>query len=595
MGEYAADNGRELAHGWLGRAWWVRHRRGGAPVLHHAAPCLCSPQASAGLSRRGRSVGTVEPLADAAYAVLVAHPDGLAVARLVRAVKSKGVATASRGVVERALDRDGRFVQEDVLGKPTWRLAALNDISDPVRASSTDGAAPAGPVDLPVSPAAPLAGLELRDWQVEAFAAWAAAGCRGVVEAVTGTGKTRLALAAVRACLARGGRALVLVPTLDLVQQWRRELSAHVGGARIGQLGGGEADDLHDHHVLVATPHSAAALPVDLPTGAVGLLVADEAHRYGAQTWGAALKAGFAMRLALTATYERTDDGLVEILAPYFGGVVYGYGFARAAADGTIAPFDVVFAGVDLTGDERAAYDVADARAREHRRTLVGHGLPRSPLELIAAAARLVAAAEGRPPTQVAPQVAAARGYLSALRARREVAAQAGGKLALVRALAPVLERGGQRALVFTDTVEQAEAAAIALRAGGVAAEELHGGLERARRRIRLAQFRRGALQVVVAPRVLDEGVDVPDAELAVVLAAFRSRRQMVQRLGRVLRVKPDGRAARLVIGYARGTREDPAEGAQEDFLREVTGVAHGVTIVDATDLGRTVADRLRP
>jgi superfamily II DNA or RNA helicase len=136
--------------------------------------------------------------------------------------------------------------------------------------------------------------------------------------------------------------------------------------------------------------------------------------------------------------------------------------------------------------------------------------------------------------------------------------------------------------LVFTDTVEQAEQAAALLRAAGVAAEEVHGDLPGDRRRIRLAQFRNGALQVVTAPRVLDEGVDVPDAELALVLAAFRSRRQMIQRLGRVLRLKPDGRAAHLVVAFAAGTREDPGLGAQEDFLAEVTGVARAVRTVPA-------------
>lgn len=136
---------------------------------------------------------------------------------------------------------------------------------------------------------------------------------------------------------------------------------------------------------------------------------------------------------------------------------------------------------------------------------------------------------------------------------------------------------------MFTDTVEQAERAAAILHAAGVPAEEIHGDLAADRRRIRLAQFRNGNLQVVVAPRVLDEGVDVPDAEVAIVLAAFRTRRQMIQRLGRVLRLKDDGRPARLVIAFSRDTREDPAMGAQEDFLREVTGVARSVTTVDAT------------
>jgi superfamily II DNA or RNA helicase len=512
-------------------------------------------------------------IADAAAEVLTAHPDGLPVARLVKAVKAAGGRGVSRAAVEQALARDGRFRREDVLGRPTWLV-------DP------EGAAPTGSVSViadrsvptAVDQRSPFEGLALRDWQVDAFAAWAAAGCVGVVEAVTGAGKTRLAIAAVRACLAQDGRALVLVPTLDLLAQWRAQLRELAPGARVGQLGGGQADDLHEHDVVIATPHSAASLPVDPPMGAVGLLVADEAHRYGAPTWGAALKPDFRMRLALTATYERNDDGLIDVLGPYFGGVIAEYDFAQAAADQVIAPFDIEFAGVELSDKERASYDTADRRVREVRRELVSHGLPKSPLDLIAAAAKLSAEGEGRPDSRVSREVVAARAFLSALRGRRDVAAQARAKLDVVEQLAPRLAADGTRTLVFTDTVDQAEAAARILRRGGVAAEEIHGDLPRDRRRIRLAQFRNGNLQAVVAPRVLDEGVDVPDAELALVLAAFRTRRQMIQRLGRVLRLKPDGRAATLVIAYAIGTREDPEEGAQEDFLREVTGVARSIT-----------------
>lgn len=441
-----------------------------------------------------------------------------------------------------------------------------------------------------VDPAQPLAGLELRDWQIDAFVSWAAADCRGVVEAVTGTGKTRLAIAAVRACLARGGRALVLVPTLDLMEQWVAGLRQHVPGVRVGRLGGGGDADLHERHVVVATPHSAAGLPIEPPAGGPGLLVADEAHRYGAPTWGDALKPGFQMRLALTATYERTDDGIVEILGPYFGAVVKQYGFADAAADGVIAPFSVAFVGVDLGEDEQAAYDTADQRMREWRRQLLDAGLPRAPLDTIQAAARLVAEAEGTPPSQASDEVAAARAFLSALRARRDVAARATAKLGVVGTLAAGLE--GRRSLVFTDTVDQAEAAARILARGGVDAEEIHGGLADDKRRIRLAQFRKGALECVVAPRVLDEGVDVPAADVAVVLAAFRTRRQMIQRLGRVLRVKDDGREASLLVTYARGTREDPDDGAHEDFLSEVLPVAREVVDIGAGEAAEWLSSR---
>lgn len=433
----------------------------------------------------------------------------------------------------------------------------------------------------PVAPDRPLDGLDLRDWQIDAFAAWVAAECRGVVEAITGAGKTRLAIAAVRVALSRRGVALVLVPTLDLQAQWVRELRAAIPGARIGRLGGGHDDDLSSHHVVVATPHSAASVPVVPDDGVLGLLVADEAHRYGAPTWGQALRDPFAMRLALTATYERNDDGLVDVLGPYFGGVVHGYGYLEAARDGVIAPLRVALVGTSLEDGEQATFDAADAAARRARRVLVAdHRFPREPRALIqAAAARIAEGASGQR-RRDDPGVRAAADYLRWLRTRRDVAANAAGKLTVLGRLAPALQ--GRRTLVFCDTVDQAELAARRIVAsGGPLAETLHGGLDADRRRIRMHQFRNGNLPVVVAPRVLDEGVDVPDADVAIVLAAFRSRRQMVQRVGRVLRLKDDGREARLVVVHARGTLEDPDRGAHEDFLDAILPVARSVDRLD--------------
>ncbi len=490
------------------------------------------------------------------------QPDGLTVPELVAAVR-RTAPRVSRAAVERALSEDSRFVDDGAGHRTRWTVTEV---------------APPRAID-PVDTARPLDGLELRTWQVDAFAAWAGAGCRGVVEAVTGTGKTRLAIAAVRACLARGGRAVVLAPTLDLIDQWVRELRRLVPDARIGRLGGGRADDLHDAHVVVATPNSAAEVPLEPPAGTVGLLVADEAHRYGAPTWAEALRPAFAMRLALTATYERNDDGIADVLGPYFGPVVFGYDFAAAARDGVIAPFRVAFAGTDLDPTERESHDTHDRRARE----LLGAlgqtaGFPRDPRRAVQFAAEVIARADG-PGRVDRQQVALARQWLAAIRARRDVAANAAGKLDLVRSLAPALH--GRRALVFTDTVVQAELAARLLSGAGLAAEEVHGDLPGDKRRIRLAQFANGNLDVVAAPRVLDEGVDVPDADVAIVLAAFRTRRQMVQRLGRVLRRKDDGREATLVIGYAKQTREDPDQGAHRDFLGEVIDVARQVTTID--------------
>ena len=486
------------------------------------------------------------------------------VPELLRALRAGGMTRMSRAALERALTSDAACVAVEELGRVRWMLDTERLAVDLSPDSSGDTS-----VDR-VASRAGLDALELRDWQAAALAAWSAEG-RGVVEAVTGSGKTRLALAAVRLVVERGGVALVLVPTLGLLDQWVRELATVVPRGRVGRLGGGRADDLEDHPVLVATPQSAASLPLSPPHGSMGLLVADEAHRFGAPTWAEALKDGFALRLALTATFEREDDGLVDVLAPYFGEVVHRYSYADAARDGTIAPFDLTLVGVPLTPSERERHDELDARVRRLTGGLVaGGGLPRDPRALIAALSAIVADAErsGRD----GPQVRAAREYLAAVRERRAVAAGAAHKIEVVAALAPAL--AARRTLVFTDTVEQADAVVAKLRRGGAPAAVLHGGLEARQRRSRLARFGRGELVALAAPRVLDEGVDLPDADVALALSAFRTRRHLVQRLGRVLRLKPDGRAAHLVLLHASGTLEDPARGGHHGFLAQVDGVA---------------------
>ncbi len=508
---------------------------------------------------------------DALLARVLADGAELSVTALLAAVRADGGHGVSRAALERLLRASDAYEPVGDGHRTHWRATTIGspgpaplgapDRSDASRPGAREG----------------LEALELRTWQAEALAAWSATG-QGVVEAVTGTGKTRLALAAVRLVLPRGARTLVLVPTLELQQQWVGQLRALVPDARVGRLGGGGSDDLDAFDVVVATPHSAATLPIEPPAGRAGLLIADEAHRYGAPSWGAALRASYDLRLALTATYERADEGVADVLAPYFGAVVFRYDYARAVAEGTIAPFAVAIAGVRLDPAERERYATADRRARALRRQLVGaFRMPEEPHALFAAVAAVVADALRHQREDA--KVSACREYLSRVRERRDVAATAAGKLAVCAAVGPALR--DRRSLVFTDTVAQADDAVRILRSAGVHAEAVHGGLSDERRRIRLAQFRRGRVDTLVAPRVLDEGVDVPEADVAVVLAAFRTRRQMIQRLGRVLRPKVGGGEARLVLAVALDTAEDPSAGGHDGFLSEVRGVAREVRHLD--------------
>lgn len=446
---------------------------------------------------------------------------------------------------------------------------------------------PAGAGPRPAAPAQRLPPLYA--WQADALAAWERRGRRGVVEAVTGTGKTMVGLAAAAQELALGGQVCVLVPTGELLRQWGDALARHLRpGTTVGLLGAGRHDRMGDDDVLVAVVNSARHADLR-PRRPGGLLIGDECHRYGTDANQAALEPAFPRRLGLSATFARADDGHLAWLRPYFGRTCFRMGYRRAIADGVAAHFVVALVGVAFDDSERAAYDDLSLQLSRGRAVLVARfGVAPEPiglfLKMVAALARL----DGDSPAGTA-----ARAYLSAMADRRRLLAETPAKVAALAGLAGAV-RAAARSIVFTQTIDSAEQAAVVLRGLGIGAAPIHSGLAPAERSAVLTAFRHGQLAALTAPQVLDEGVDVPAADLAVILAGSRSRRQMVQRMGRVLRRKPDGRRAKFVVIHVEGTVEDPAYGAHEGFLDEVTAVADNVrrfrSVDDAGELGRFLA-----
>jgi superfamily II DNA or RNA helicase len=140
-----------------------------------------------------------------------------------------------------------------------------------------------------------VASTSLYSWQIDALEAWIKAGQRGIVEAITGSGKTRVGIAAIKYhCKGTGAFAVVLVPTVELMRQWVESIDRQLG-IRAGMCGDGRLDKVQDFKVTVYVINSAAEYSVAEVTVAnsegEGLLVADECHRYGAKKFVRALEA----------------------------------------------------------------------------------------------------------------------------------------------------------------------------------------------------------------------------------------------------------------------------------------------------------------
>ncbi|MDQ0076814.1 sigma-70 family RNA polymerase sigma factor [Arthrobacter oryzae] len=418
-------------------------------------------------------------------------------------------------------------------------------------------------------------------WQQEALKAWHGNARRGVVEAVTGSGKTRVGIAAAFEAVRQGIKVLILVPTAELQRQWLASLQRDLPKARLGALGDGRLDSLDHVDILVAIVHSASNRET-LRSHKAGLIIADECHRYAAPMFTGALQEGYAWRLGLTATYERSDGEHENLLTPYFGGVIYSLWYNRALKDEVIAPFDIALVGVDLTPSEQVNYEEFSNTMSDAARNLESYaGIPRKPFHQFIAAVATLAGSDS--PSR---EATIARKYMRAMSSRLALLAEAKTKYHALAALKQTVDES-HGTLVFTQTQESARRAQELYTAMGSKASALFSGMAKDDRKQGMEDFRSGASQILAAPRLLDEGIDVPEADLGIIVAANRSQRQMVQRLGRVIRKKADGRAGRLVVLYSTGTVEDPnVQG--EDFLGKVLPFARNVEFFDIkTDLDR--------
>jgi superfamily II DNA or RNA helicase len=361
--------------------------------------------------------------------------------------------------------------------------------------------------------------------QTEALAAWWNAGGRGVVVLPTGTGKTHVAVLAIH----KAARpALVVTPTIDLMNQWYSQLSVAFD-VPVGLLGGG----YHELQPLTVTTYDSAHIYLERWGNKFGLLVFDECHHLPGQAYMEAARGSIApFRLGLTATPERAD-GQEHLLQELIGPLVYRREIPELAGD-FLAEYRVERLYVELSPEEEDAYH----RARDHYR------------QFCADRGFSMGGANGwQRFIQETSRSREGRLAFQAYREQRRLALAAPAKLQLLDKL--LHHHRADRVLVFT--YDNATVYEIARRF--LVPAITHQTKTKERRAI-LEAFQTGAYPSVVTSRVLNEGVDVPAANVGIVLSGSGTVREHVQRLGRLLR-KHGEKQALLYEVVTRGTAEE--------------------------------------
>ncbi|MCL2172137.1 MAG: DEAD/DEAH box helicase family protein [Candidatus Bathyarchaeota archaeon] len=367
--------------------------------------------------------------------------------------------------------------------------------------------------------------IELRGYQDEALDKWSSAGRRGVLVLPTAAGKTFIALRAVDLLQVQ---TLIVVPTLDLLDQWKRRVWECLG-VEAGVVGGGECVI---RMVTIAT-YDSAYLQAAFLGNKFLLLVFDEVHHLASPGYMQIAEMYLApYRMGLTATYERSDKRH-DLLPLLVGDPVYSVSVKELTASKHLSDYTYEKVAVELTVSEQQLYEANMAVFKAY--LAQKHIVLRSAL-----AFQRFIMSTGRDPK--------AREALLARNKALKIAVNSEAKLAVLAEKLALYHN--EKVLIFTLYNDLVYAISRRFFIPAVTYRT-----SREERREILANFSNGTYSVIVTSQVLDEGVDVPDASVGIVLGGTGSKREFVQRLGRLLR-RQDGKIAKLIEIISKETVE---------------------------------------
>lgn len=365
---------------------------------------------------------------------------------------------------------------------------------------------------------------ELRAEQISAVDAWQTRGNRGCIVMPTGTGKTEVALSLMKAMAVS---TLIVAPVRDLMYQWHRRILQNLA-YDAGIIG----DNTHRVLPVSVTTYDSACIHMHNFGNQFGLIIFDECHHLpGPIRRDAAVMSCAPARLGLSATPERSDGRHLD-LQHLIGPIVYDLPMGSVRGQ-TLSDYDIVRIPVHLNDDEQKRYDRLSESVRLYVSEQRSENSAYTWEDLCAESAVSMES----------------RRALKAWHAKRSIEDRAEEKL---RVLEDVFRlHAGERCIVFAGS--NAMARDVSTRFLIPCLLNHCGKKERLEV---LEGFASGVYPAIVANQVLDEGVDVPAAKVAIVIGGMASTRQARQRLGRILRRSGNSRAVLYEVVCA-GTTEE--------------------------------------
>lgn len=363
---------------------------------------------------------------------------------------------------------------------------------------------------------------ELRHWQKVAMNRWFDNGKKGCIEVATGGGKTTFALALYSELLKEFSelRILVIVPTTALADQWFVNFEEDLGVPEVDIKMISSSDNEVDHKVNICVINTGRIFNQKISNSNEVFLVVDECHRAGSEENSKALVKNCFASLGLSATpFREFDDGYKSFIEPCLGSIIFTYSLDDAIRDGVLTSMKITNVRIPLLPSEQSDFDelsgkIARAYSQEFDQKIID--------SLLRKRARLYNNAFYRVPTVLS-----------------------------------IMERyRNERTLIFLESIDLAEQAKQLLDKNSHSVTIYHSQLSDSARRTNLKMFRRGVFDILIACRALDEGFNVPEARVALIGAGTSSKRQRIQRMGRVLRSIAGKEDAEVITVYATDVEE---------------------------------------
>lgn len=363
--------------------------------------------------------------------------------------------------------------------------------------------------------------IQLRQYQNQALSNWKANGYKGVISFATGGGKTLTAIKAIDEWISERGPAIVLLPSTVLVRQWEREIYSWLPEAVVQVAGGGTPKSEWKKHIFRLTTEGTRKKRITLATyqtaktekflasvsgGDHLLLVGDEVHTFGARsTRGIADALEVGATMGLSATPERFgDEEGTQAIFSFFGPLLEPrYSIEDALQAGVLCPYDYFFETCVLSDEEMSAWN-----------------------SLTSDLSREIARNEGKF-SEKAKRIAIKRARISKSAASKAFAAARIVKDNFVT---------GDRWLIYCESISHLDSVRAAMRDSNISAPvmDYHSKNKPQHQEILRYFSKKGG--VILAIKCLDEGVDIPSTNKAVILSSSTNYREYVQRRGRVLR-----------------------------------------------------------